>query len=374
MKEQKLKHKLGDHISDTFSILALQVTEHAGRTGEHYITSGRKEYFKMFQSAAGGGFIVGFLSVFKVLIYSLGLAPFGQAFLYSLNYSLGFIGILVSHSTLATKQPAMTAARLAASLDIKDKSGPDLEGLVSLIVRTIRSQFIAVLGNIFLAFPVAFLLAYGYLTAFGSPVANVTKASNLIEELHPLSSPALFHAAIAGFYLFFSGLISGYFDNKNRYSKIAERVAHHPNLKRILGPQWLKKLAHYLDHNLGNLAGNFFLGIFLGSTAFIGMIFGLPLDIRHVTFSSASFGLALATPGVHVNGEIIFFSVLGIILIGVVNLLVSFGFSIVVAIKSRNVRFSQTRQILWLLIVKFYNQPNQFFFPPRESDVSPPHS
>ena len=42
---------------------------------------------------------------------------------------------------------------------------------------------------------------------------------DLIADLDPLSW-ALPHAAIAGFYLFLSGLITGYFDNRAAYADI----------------------------------------------------------------------------------------------------------------------------------------------------------
>jgi site-specific recombinase len=50
-----------------------------------------------------------------------------------------------------------------------------------------------------------------------------------------------------------------------------------------------------VEHNLGALAGNFYFGLFLGLTGTIGIMLGLPLDIRHITFSAANLAFGLVT-------------------------------------------------------------------------------
>ena len=73
----------------------------------------------MLASAMRGGFIVCFLVVIKNLLTLLEMPPFWHGFVYSVNYSIGFVVIEETHSTLATKQPAFTASALASSLDTK---------------------------------------------------------------------------------------------------------------------------------------------------------------------------------------------------------------------------------------------------------------
>ena len=73
----------------------------------------------------------------------------------------------------------------------------------------------------------------------------------------------MLHAAIAGVYLFLSGLIAGYYDNKAIYRRIPERLAAHPLLNKLLGKHRAWQLGHYVEHNLGALAGNFYFGLFL---------------------------------------------------------------------------------------------------------------
>lgn len=369
VRAENKKDSLREHFENNIRSLAFQVTEHAGRTGEHYIANTPKEWRKMFYSSMGGGLIVGFLTVFKVLIYYLRLPLFGEAFLYSMNYSLGFIGIHISHSTLATKQPAMTASKLAGALDENTKTKA-LENLAEVIIKLSRSQFIAFVGNVIVAFPVAFLVAWSYLYFTGQQFADTEKAYKLIHELDPFSSYAVFHAGIAGVFLFLSGLISGFYDNKSVYNKIPQRIKDQKFLNKYLGKKRTENFSNYIGSNLGNLAGNFFLGILLGSTGTIGIILGLPLDIRHITFASGNFGLAFVSVGDQLSQSTIVITIFGIICIGFMNFLVSFSLAIFVAIKSRGVNFNQRNKLIKILLGRFALRPWQFFFPPKVTKTS----
>lgn len=369
IRAENKKHSLREHFNQNLSYLAFQITEHTGKKGEYYITATRAEYWRMFRSALGGGFIVGFLAIFKTVISNQTLSPFNRAFLYSMNYSFGFILIHLTHSTLATKQPAMTASRVAASLDISKVREENMSNLVEMIVRLWRSQFIAFAGNILFAFPVGYAVAWMIEYATGTRFATEPVAQKIINELHPFNSPALFHAAIAGVYLFLAGLISGYYDNLNVYSKIPSRIMEHRRLQRIIPAGKLHSIASYVEKNLGALAGNFFLGIFLGSTGTIGYFLGLPLDIRHVTFASGNFGIALASMEFPYETSMILWSLLGIFLIGLVNFIVSYGLTTAMAMKSRNIDFRGTRLLLKLLAQRFFSRPTDFIWPPK----NPPH-
>ncbi|MBL0912598.1 MAG: site-specific recombinase [Bacteroidia bacterium] len=372
VRQENLRNDLGKHLSENLGMLAYQITEHAGKTGEHYITSSRREYITMLYSAMKGGFIVGFLSAIKTLIYYLKLSPFGTAFLYSMNYSFGFITVLLIRGTIATKQPAMTAAHIAASLDSKERDKADIPGLSELIVKVSRSQLIAFVGNVFVAFPIAYILAWIYYFVFGEHLAGPEKAHHMIDELHPWKSLALFHAGIAGVCLFLSGLISGYYDNGVIFNKIPQRVKEHPLLRRIMPARALDKLSRYLEHNMGSLAGNFFLGIFLGSIGTLGAFFGLPLDIRHISFVSGNFGLAMAGLEHQLSWQVILISIAGIVGIGIMNFAVSFGLALFVAIRSRNIDFRQTRALMHELWLHARSKPLDFIRPPRNARALEP--
>ena len=357
------KWSLSDLFQTNTELLALQVTEHAGRSGEHYVASTRADWLSMARSAAGAGFIVGFMAMLKVLTARLVLAPIGYAALYSLNYAFGFMLIHVLHFTVATKQPAMTAARIAAAIDEGHKK---LDELAGLVVRVLRSQFVAIVGNVALAMPTAFAIAVAWQAMFGQHLAGPDKAQHLLHDIDPIHSLALPHAAIAGVCLFLAGLISGYYDNKAAYNDIAARLRQLRWLRRLLGEQRLARVTDYTGRNLGALAGNFFFGIMLGTIGTIGFVLGLPIDIRHVTFSSANIAFALVGLDYQLTAHQWLLSLSGIALIALTNLAVSFSLALMVALRSRRVSFGRGRALAGLVWQRFRLAPRSFFLPPRE--------
>ena len=357
------------HISRTVGLLALRITDNASRTGEHYITSTRVEYFEMWRSAMGAGFIVAFMAILKIYSASATLPPLGYALAYSLNYSSLFMLMHVLHLTLATKQPAMTASAIAAAISEIRGRMKDVEKLANLVTDVIRSQIAAILGNVLVALPTAMLIALAIERATGQPCMSAEKARHLLHAISPFDSMALFYAAIAGVCLFLAGLISGYYDNLAAYERIRERVEHIGWLRRLLGEQRLTRLATYLHDNLGALAGNFFFGIMLGTMGTIGFMTGLPLDVAHVTISSAYFGLAVVALDFSVDLNTVLHALLGIGLIGFVNLGVSFSLALMVALRARGVAFIQTGALISILFGRLRTNWKQFFWPQDKTET-----
>jgi site-specific recombinase len=316
----------------------------------------------MLKTACGGGAVVGIACIIKLLLSKLDVSLFGQAFLYSANYALAFVTIYLLHLTLATKQPAMTAASLAATIKSDLDSKNKFIDIIKLSIRAFRSQFIAFVGNVIVAFPVALLLIALLSWYMGDNLAY-KKADFLIYELDPIRSPAVFHAAIAGFFLFLSGLIAGQAANRSLYNRIPKRIEHHPFLKRFFSREQLKNLAAYYKRNIGGISSNLWFGIFMGTTGTIGVILGLPLDIRHIAFAAGNFGLSLFGNDFSISLSVFFWSLMGIGLIGLLNFLVSFGLSLILALQARGVAISKLRNILSGLTKEFFKQPLRFFWP-----------
>ncbi|RQO71183.1 recombinase [Aquitalea sp. FJL05] len=365
-RAENRKYSVSDVFKSNTELLALQVTEHAGRHGEHYIAESRREWGSMAKAAMGAGLIVGVMALIKLLLAQAHLPLLWEGLSYGLNYAVGFIIVQLLHFTIATKQPAMTAARIAAALHQQEKSGPrvPLDELAELVVKVMRTQFVAILGNVLLAIPTAAIIALGWQALFGQPVVGTAKAQHLLHDLDPLGSLALVHAGIAGVYLFLSGLIAGYYDNKAIYRRIPERLAAHPLLNKLLGKHRAWQLGHYVEHNLGALAGNFYFGLFLGLTGTIGIILGLPLDIRHITFSAANLAFGLVALDFQLPLGMMALYCGGVALIGFTNLAVSFSMALWVALRSRKLSGRQVLPLLPLLLKRFIRQPLQFFIPP----------
>ena len=353
-------------LATNSELIALQVTENASKTGEHYVSTDKQGFWSMYKSAAGAGVIIATMATLKILSARMVMAPIMQAFIFSMNYSFGFMLIHVLHFTVATKQPAMTAAALAATVQHrKGSKTAQIAELAALIINIIRTQFIAILGNISIAIPTAAVITLLWQYGMDEPLLSHAKATRTLHSLNPFTSLAIPHAAIAGVCLFFSGLIAGYFDNMAVYRKVGPRLKAHAHLKLILGQERLNKFAAYIERNLGALAGNFLFGIMLGSMGTIGFILGLPLDIRHIAFASANFIQGL----ININGSpeigLIFVSFLGVLLIGLTNLFVSFTLTIIVALRARRVRFEQWKPLAKLVLTHFLTRPSDFFWPPK---------
>ncbi|RDI11884.1 site-specific recombinase [Flavobacterium sp. AG291] len=362
------KNNIRKLINESTQLLSYEVTQHTARTGEHYITKGRKEYFRMLWAASGGGFIVAILCIIKVFLSKMDTSAFGQAFFYSMNYSLGFITIYLLGFTLATKQPAMTASALISALEAGRKNDhmPDAEkhkAFAELFARVFRSQFIAFVGNVFVAFPVALLGIWLIDIAFDYNLA-LTKWYHLIHDLNPIDSLSILHAAIAGVFLFLSGIIAGAVANRDKYQHIYYRIQEHPLLKMSLGRVRTEKLAKMYEKKWAGIVSNFWFGIFMGSTGAIGIFLGLNIDIRHITFASGNLALGLYGANWEVSDELLFWGIFGIGIIGAVNFLVSFGLSMGLAFRSRNIPISEMRLVAASVWSYFKKRPWTFFFPP----------
>lgn len=358
------KNLIMKYINETTHLVAYQATQHTGTTGEKYITSTREEYSNMFWSAAGGGLVIGFLCIFKLILGGMETSLFGHAFWYSINYALGFILIYFLHFTVATKQPAMTAASLAKVLETSGKE--DYEGFAALFARLFRSQFVAFCGNVFFSFPTALMIALIANFLFGANLISPASSNKLLHDIDPTQSSAFYHAAIAGFHLFFSGLLSGYMVNKSIHQQVSFRFQRHPVLVSFISKKRLENMALWYDKHLGGLTSNFWLGVLLGCTGTLGYFFGMDWDIRHITFSAGNFALGIVGRGFEISTNEVLIAVFCIGGIGFFNFWVSFLLSTFVAMKARQISVFQLFKISKAIFQRFKHSPGEFFFPPTE--------
>lgn len=357
VKNENCKNSIRAFISENTGYLAYQIAEHGGRTGEKFITTTRKEFWRMFRSAMGGGFIISFIGIVKNLLGRVGLAPFWQGFLYSVNYSIGFILIQDTGSTLATKQPAYTANNVASSLD-QQKLGesPDLRNLAITMAKVSRTQLASFAGNLLVVFPFSYFLAWLYFNLTGTMIASGATAEQMLTSQQPFHSLALLFACFTGFFLFASGLIAGYVENYVVYGKIGDRLRESGYFKINFSEKRRYHIVHYIENNLGALIGNISLGFFLGMAGFFGKIFGIPFDIRHITISAANTSIAFFGLNHAITAVQLVYTIAGVLMIGFLNFAVSFGLAFIVAVKSRGIhlrKYPEFIGILWKYILKY---------------------
>jgi site-specific recombinase len=365
IRNENRKNSIREFLSQTTGYLAYQIAEHKGRKGSKYITASPLAYFQMIGSAMWGGLIICFVAIFKNLLGLLQIAPFWHGFVYSVNYSLGFVAIEETGATLATKQPAFTASAVASSLDArKTDDPPNLYNLAVTVSKVSRSQIASFIGNLIIVFPVTYLLAWVYDWATGHPLVGGKKAAQLLQDQHPWQSLSLLYACNTGFFLFLSGIIAGYVQNKINYGRIDKRLTEHPVLRMSLPPGRLQKIADYVTSHGGSLAGNISLGFFLGMAGIMGKIFGIPFDIRHITISAANTSLGAYGIGwEHMNYRYLANVVAGVLGIGFLNFLVSFSLAFFVAVRSRGIHLKDYPGFLKILWKYFRSHPLDFIRP-----------
>lgn len=368
VREECLRNNLLRHWRQNTELIALRVTDNAGQDGEHYITATRAEYWSMARSAMIGGFVIAFMACLKIVLAKADMAPLPGAIAFCLNYGLGFCLIHIVHGTVATKQPAMTANAIAASISEAGGKLRNIEALTDLIARTCRSQIIAILGNIGIAIPLSALIAFVVLWLSGEHFTSPEKSLHLLEDQSLIHSGAVFYAAMAGVCLFISGLISGYFDNYAAYNRIPERILQLGWPKRLFGEARMRRVAAYVGDNLGALTGNLLFGFLLGGTTLFGLLVGLPIDIRHVAFSSAFIGIAIVGLDLAPDLWLFVWAALGVIAIGFTNLAVSFALALNVALRSRQVSDTVWQALTRSVLAHLFRRPRDFFLPPRKAD------
>ncbi|MDR0229133.1 MAG: site-specific recombinase [Flavobacteriaceae bacterium] len=367
------KYNVTGLIKESTQLLSYEITQHTAKTGEHYITSSASEYWHMFKGAMGAGIVVGFMCILKVFAHEVDASEFGHAFLYSLNYALGFCLIYLLGFTLATKQPAMTAATIIKAIEDGRKKniedGDKHVAFAKLFARLFRSQFIAFIGNVILAFPVALILVWLIDMGFGLNIAEHDWKKMLIDA-DPIESRALFHAGIAGIFLFMSGIISGNVSNRNKHNRVVYRIQEHPWLKRNLGLNKTAKIANWVDVKWPGIVSNIWFGVFMGSCGAIGTFLGLGIDIRHITFVSGNIALGFYGSGFDAPTAMLVWAFVGMWLIGAMNFTVSFGLSLLLAFRSRNIPFKETKELFKATIRYFKSFPMEFFLPTSSTVVS----
>ena len=370
VKTNSKKNNIRKLINDSVYNITYEITNYTGKTGEHYITSTGREYFKMLKTALWGGVIVSFMCLIKLYMsMDPDQSAFFRALNYSLNYAIGFVIIYLTGSTLATKQPAMTASTIAKTLenlnDNNDKQKRrQYTEFSALFTRLFRSQFIAFVGNVFGAFPVSMLLVIGMSYLEGYNIAT-KKSLHLLEDLNIWHSPVFLHACIAGVFLFLSGIIAGNVASVNNFNNFYYRLSEHPFLKGFFGKERMQRVANWMQKKWPSIVSNIWFGVFMGSAWAVGEFFGLPIDIRHITFSSGNFAYGLYGMNFIISLENILWCVFGIGIIGLGNFIVSFGLSLWIALRSREVPASELKYLVRCVWRAFKERPRAFFFPVR---------
>jgi site-specific recombinase len=352
-------------------LMATRIVDHASRTGEHYIAGSRDEYRHMWRAAAGGGLVTAGTAAIKFVVAHTGLPLFVEGFLASVNYAVSFILIQSCHFVLATKQPSMTAATFASI--IRNTRGESrMEELSNYVAQIFRSQIAAAFGNILAAAAAAAVFEAIWRFASGRPYLSVEESEYLVHSISPWASGTMFYAALTGVLLWLSSVAGGWIDNWTVYRKVPQSLADHP-IGDWIGHGRLRRIADALPHNVAGWGGSIALGFMLGMTPVVGMFFGLPLDVRHVTLTTGSVAFAAASLGRDYFYQGWFIeSLAGVGVIFVLNLTTSFAIALLLAMRAYDISARDHFHLLWVCIRRLWTSPREFFLPPRPAAYDRP--
>ena len=348
-----------------YSLLARQVAERSAETGEHYITRDTGEYRDMLRRAAGGGAVIAGTTFVKFAIGALGMTAFWTGLWSGANYALSFLIVMLLHWTVATKQPAMTAPALAASLPAGgNTSEADVHAFVDRVAQIIRSQAAGILGNLALCGPLVLAVQWAAVGVLGVPLVGDKPAHYVLHSVTLLGPTALF-AAFTGVLLFASSLIAGWAENWFVFHRLDSAIAWNPRIVARLGAARALRWATWWRGNVSGVAANVSLGLMLGLVPALLSFVGLPLDVRHVTLATGQLAAALGALGWGLLAQPEFWwCVAGIAVTGVLNVGVSFWLAFKVALRSRGLRVSDRSRITRAIRQRLLQQPLSFLRPP----------
>jgi len=355
---------IADLWRQSFARLARKVVDRSAKTGEHYITRNGAEYRAMLLAAAGGGLLTAITVYMKFFITSAHLPRLFESLLSSLNYAASFVVLQLLGLTLATKQPAMTAPALAARID--HLGGPGgMDAFVEETVNLLRSQAVAVFGNVALVVPGCMALEWLANAALGTTLITPAKAQATIASFS-IVGPTPLYAAMTGVLLWMSSLIAGWADNWFVYRRIGDVIAHHRRLRLVLGERRAAAWAAYWRAHIMGFAGNISLGFLLGMTPFLGDLIALPLEVRHVTLSAGGIASAVAVLGSDVlSTRAFWYAVLGVLSMAILNVAVSFALAFQLALRSRNLTARERRQVYGSVLRTVVRRPQNLIVIPR---------
>jgi site-specific recombinase len=339
--------------------LARSIVERTGRAGKHYIAHNAQQWGVMGLGAALAGIITSFTALFKYSLAQMIDAPLLLAVAHSLNYVVSFLLMQAGGFLLASKMPAVTAATLVDAME-----DPAKDHMASLQAIS-KTQFIVTISNLIGAIPASIAIDRIINAVRGHPFLPEAAAEHGIHMLFPHKSMTILFAIATGVFLWLSSLATGWAANYLALHRMASAISKSLRIRAKLGPERAAKLAHWVKNHAPGSVGYIVLGFLLGAVPIMFELFGIPLEVRHVTLAAASLGYALDASRLygqlHWQDAVLAFS--GIAIVGVLNIVTSFALSFLLAVRARNIGEAQSRRFLREVGAELLAHPFSFLLP-----------
>ena len=353
-------------VSTTFRRMARSVVEKTGRVGVHYIAKNASHWRLMGAGAIMAGVITCFTALIKYGISTRIQAPFLVALGHSLNYAISFLMMQAGGFLLASKMPAATAATLVDAME-----DPAKDHMASLRAIS-QTQTIVTISNLLGAIPVSMAIDRLWNLAFHHPFLTQAEADHGVHMLFPHQSGTIAFAIVTGVLLWLSSLATGWTANYIATSKMESAISNSLRVRHRLGMKKAARLAEWINHQAPGAIGYITLGCLLGTVPILVSLFGIPLEVRHVTLSAASLGYAIDGMWIYggLNRHEVIISLLGVLVVGVLNIATSFVLSFLLAVRARDVGDQKARLFLREVGRELVSNPSGFVVPTRRHSES----
>jgi site-specific recombinase len=346
-------------ISASMRRLARSVVEKTGRVGTHYIAKNAAQWRVMGWGAIVAGVITCFTALFKYSISSMIHAPFLVAIGHSLNYTISFLLMQAGGFLLASKMPAATAATLVDAME-----DPEKDHMASLQAIS-QTQTLVTIGNLIGAVLSSIAVDRIWNAIAGHPFLTPEEAEHGVHMLFPLHSLTIPFAIVTGVFLWLSSLATGWAANYVALTRMESAISKSLRIRRRIGPTRANAIAHWMKHHAAGSVGYIVLGFLLGAVPILVALFGIPLEVRHVTLGAASLGYAvdaLRLEGTLTRSDVLQSSA-GILLVGLLNIFTSFVLSFLLAVRARDIGEAKSRRFLKEVGLKLVSHPVSFLLP-----------
>jgi len=353
------QRKIGSVVGASTRRLARSVVEKTGRVGQHYIAKSTAQWKVMGRGAVLAGVITCFTALLKYSISATIHAPLLVAIGHSLNYVVSFLLMQAGGFLLASKMPAATAATLVDAME-----DPEKDHMASLQAIS-QTQTLVTIGNLIGAVVASLAVDRIWNAVAGHPFLNPEEAEHGIHMLFPLHSLTIPFAIVTGVFLWLSSLATGWTANYLALTRMESAISRSLRIRHRLGAERANAIAHWVKHHAAGSVGYIVLGVLLGSVPIVVSLFGIPLEVRHVTLGTASLGYAL--DAARLSGELkrsdLLLSFTGIVLVGLLNIFTSFVLSFLLAVRARDIGEAKARRFLKEVGTKLISHPVTFLLP-----------
>lgn len=349
-------------LRDHTRLLARRVVLHAAQTGSRYIAAGYAEWRIMLSAAIGGGFVMAVALHAKLGLGTIRWPAGLEWLLYGGNYAAAFAWMYLAHWSLATKQPPVTAAALAQTIGTGH-----VPTMVGVVRRLMRTQLVSVAGNLLAVVTMAVASSMAWRFVTGEAMLPDAMSRHILQAHDPLGSGVLLFAVETGFVLYLSGLVQGWIANQAQGRNLARSVARNQVLCRLLPLQRRQIWAERIAIHAPGFGASVLLGFMLAALPVIGRFTGLPCDLRHVTISAGSVGMALASLPeclVQANGIA---AMIGVLAVGCLNILIGFTCALVTALRADGLPIASALPFLTIVVRDAIRHPLAYLLPIGES-------